>query len=83
MGTCAFSYRTRRRDDPPPTPPLEFYECGICDHLHPTNWSGDCRDDANRFLPDSGSEPDPGTQEVPADAKIISWEDMQARDEPR
>lgn len=26
-----------------------YYECGICDHLHPWGWDGDCRDDANRF----------------------------------
>ncbi len=27
----------------------QFYECGICDHLHPKVWDGDCRDDRNRF----------------------------------
>lgn len=26
-----------------------FYECGICDHLHPCQFMGDCRDDSNRF----------------------------------
>lgn len=26
-----------------------LYECGICGSLHPWNWSGDCRDDDNRF----------------------------------
>ena len=26
-----------------------YYECEICDDLHPWEWSGDCRDDANRF----------------------------------
>lgn len=25
------------------------YECGICGHYHPWEWSGDCRDDDNRF----------------------------------
>ena len=34
-----------------PQPP-EFYECGICGHMHPINWNGDCRDDANRFTYD-------------------------------
>ena len=29
-----------------------IYECGICDAYHPWTWSGDCRDDANRFYPD-------------------------------
>jgi hypothetical protein len=27
----------------------KFYECGICDHYHPIDWDGDCRDDDNRF----------------------------------
>ena len=26
-----------------------FYECGICGHMHPASWDGDCRDDNNRF----------------------------------
>jgi hypothetical protein len=26
-----------------------YYECGICGHCHPWDWSADCRDDANRF----------------------------------
>lgn len=26
-----------------------YYECGICDHVHPWDFDGDCRDDANRF----------------------------------
>lgn len=26
-----------------------FYECGICDQIHPWEWDGDCRDDANRY----------------------------------
>lgn len=28
---------------------IVLYECGICDHLHPWSWDGDCRDDANRY----------------------------------
>ncbi len=27
-----------------------LYDCGICDCLHPWNWRGDCRDDANRYM---------------------------------
>lgn len=27
----------------------KFYDCGICGHWHPLEWSGDCREDANRF----------------------------------
>lgn len=26
-----------------------FYECGICGHVHPCCFAGDCRDDTNRF----------------------------------
>ena len=26
-----------------------FYECGGCDHYHPLGWTGDCRDDSQRF----------------------------------
>ncbi len=26
-----------------------LYECGICSCYHPWKWSGDCRDDANRY----------------------------------
>ena len=29
-----------------------IYECGICDCYHPWDWSGDCRDNDNRFSPD-------------------------------
>ena len=33
-----------------------IYECGICDCYHPWDWEGDCRDDANRFLPEEYAE---------------------------
>lgn len=29
--------------------PRIFYECGICEALHPWDWNGDCREDAARF----------------------------------
>lgn len=29
--------------------PITLYECTICNGLHPWNWSGDCRDNANRY----------------------------------
>lgn len=29
-----------------------FYECSICDCLHPCGFAGDCRDDNNRFALD-------------------------------
>lgn len=38
-----------REYDPSLTDLPEFYACGICDHCHPIDWDGDCRDDANRF----------------------------------
>jgi len=33
-----------------------IYECGICDCYHPWDWEGDCRDDANRFMPEEYAE---------------------------
>ena len=38
----------------------KWAECGCCDHLHPADWWGDCRDDDHRFRND----------EVPEDADI-------------
>ena len=35
-----------------PPVPRAYYLCGICEHYHPINWDGDCRDDANRFTID-------------------------------
>lgn len=29
-----------------------FYECGICECLHPCGYTGDCRDDTQRFALD-------------------------------
>jgi hypothetical protein len=36
---------------PPPTPILKFFECGGCSMYHPAGFTGDCRDDQNRFHP--------------------------------
>jgi len=33
-----------------------FYECGICNCLHPCQFAGDCRDDENRFALDELEE---------------------------
>lgn len=33
-----------------------YYECGICDCLHPCGFTGDCRDDGNRFALDELDE---------------------------
>jgi hypothetical protein len=30
-------------------PRPKYYDCGICGQIHPWNFDGDCRDDANRF----------------------------------
>jgi len=27
----------------------KFYDCGICEHYHPIEWNGDCREDSARF----------------------------------
>lgn len=29
-----------------------FYRCGCCEHLHPADYYGDCRDDEARFTDD-------------------------------
>ena len=48
----------------PGKPGQVFYECGICGHMHPTAWDGDCRDDANRFTNDELDRNFPGWIEV-------------------
>ncbi len=47
------------------TPPLQYYQCGICDHVHPWEFHGDCRDDGNRFT----------VEELPPGVEILSWLD--------
>jgi hypothetical protein len=34
----------------------KYYECEICGGVHPWDWNGDCRDDANRFAIDELDE---------------------------
>ncbi len=29
-----------------------YYDCGICGRIHPWGFTGDCRDDSNRFNED-------------------------------
>ena len=29
--------------------PPRYFRCGGCDHLHPFGWTGDCRDNNQRF----------------------------------
>ena len=47
-----------------------YYECGICEHLHPWNWNGDCREDANRFT----------LEQVEGNTQIRTWEERLATD---
>ena len=35
-----------------------YYECGICEALHPWEWSGDCREDAARYFLDTIKDDD-------------------------
>lgn len=54
----------------------QYYECGICSCMHPTQWDGDCREDENRFAADELDEkhgvngweevPMPGTEDEPS-----------------
>lgn len=37
---------------PKPDTRAKFFYCGGCDHLHPFGWTGDCRDDSQRFTYD-------------------------------
>jgi hypothetical protein len=51
---------------------MRYYECGICEHLHPWDWHGDCRDDANRFTDEvlrDGDEVASMEERLEADAK--------------
>jgi len=50
--------------------PGKFYECGICDCIHPWEFSGDCREDAQRYALD----------ELEDDDELLSWEDRLAAD---
>lgn len=42
-----------------------FYECGICESIHPWEWDDDCREDSNRLT----------LEDIPQDALLMSWED--------
>lgn len=44
-----FDFVPKRRRYSAGTPPT-YYACGICDHYHPADWNGDCREDAARFF---------------------------------
>ena len=48
--TRARTAHQQRIDVATPCKP-RFILCGCCEHLHPADFAGDCRDDTNRFLP--------------------------------
>ena len=56
-----------------------LYECGICDCLHPWNFTGDCRDDANRYA-DAEDYAERNHLSVFA-ITVFSWEDRLYHDE--
>ena len=41
-----------------------LYECGICSCLHPWEWDGDCREDANRYCDESDYAERNGIEDV-------------------
>ncbi len=49
----------------------KFYECGICECIHPWEWNGDCREDAARFFCDT----------IPPDAELYPWQDRLEADQ--
>ena len=55
-----------------------LYECGICNHVHPWDWDGDCREDANRFAGYSDYTERTGIPENRIEVR--SWEDRQEAD---
>ena len=57
----------------------QVYECGICDSIHPWDWSGDCREDTNRFAGVDDYCKRKGISETAVE--VMSWEDRQAADE--
>jgi hypothetical protein len=56
-----------------------LYECGICDYLHPWDWSDDCRDDDNRYADSGDYAAKHGIKDL--DVTVVSWEDRQSVDD--
>lgn len=64
-----------RCDEPEP---VKVYECGICDHVHPWEFDGDCREDANRY---AGYEDYAERNNMSSCAvTVLTWEDRQEAD---
>lgn len=64
-----------RCDEPEP---VKVYECGICDHVHPWEFDGDCREDANRY---AGYEDYAERHNMSSRAvMVLTWEDRQEAD---
>lgn len=55
-----------------------LYDCGICGGLHPWEWDGDCRDDANRYSDTLDYAERNGVSDY--DVVEVSWEDRQNAD---
>ena len=47
-----------------------LYECGQCDHLHPWDWNGDCREDENRYAGVEDYEERTGVSEFGPDGRL-------------
>lgn len=71
-----------KKPDPPPPPRVRFvlYECGICDHVHLWGFTGDCRDDSNRFRDLEDYCQRSGTPEP--DVELRTW-DERCADQPK
>lgn len=56
-----------------------IYDCGICDHSHPWDWDGDCREDAHRY---AGYEDYAERMSVPVnDVEVRTWEERLVADQ--
>ena len=56
----------------------KYYECGICECIHPWDFHGDCRDDNNRFAQDELDE-----RHDPYGWELLSWEERLLADGAR
>ena len=59
----------------------KLYECGICGMLHPWDWSGDCREDENRYGDEQEYAERNGLSRAEYLAiEVFSWEERQEAD---
>lgn len=57
---------------------VTLYECGICSSLHPWDWDGDCREDANRYF-DEQDYAERNNLDWPSSASLIEVRSMEER----